>query len=139
MYGKWNGPDAQRTLPSTWLSVASGTPIAGWIVGCLAASYLTSWFGRKMTIIILCVIAIIGMIMQCAIRNYWGLMAGRLVNALSMGTFIGWYRGIGQNYTLVPRKRRQAESDMYLLRSRGKLCAYVHGRACSRFDSRRTD
>lgn len=34
---------------------------------------------------IVCGIGIIGMIMQCSIPNYWGLMAGRLVNAVSMG------------------------------------------------------
>lgn len=57
-------------------------------MGCLIASYLTSSLGRKKTIVIVCVVALIGMIMQCAIPSYWGLMAGRLVNALSMGMLL---------------------------------------------------
>ena len=86
-FGKHIEGHEHKTLPSDWISIASGTPIAGWIVGCLIASYLTSGLGRKKTIVILCIIALIGMIMQCAIRSYWGLMAGRLVNAISMGAF----------------------------------------------------
>ncbi|CAI6094856.1 unnamed protein product [Clonostachys chloroleuca] len=78
-------PKNERPLPSTWLSAASGTPIAGWIIGCLLAGYLTSTFRRKMTIITICVVALIGMVIQAAVLNYWVLMAGRLINALSMG------------------------------------------------------
>lgn len=57
-------------------------------MGCVIASYLTSTLGRKKTIVIVCLIALLGMILQCAIHNYWGLMAGRLVNALSMGNYL---------------------------------------------------
>ncbi|KAL4808236.1 general substrate transporter [Aspergillus unguis] len=80
-----DGPDQAKSLPSSWLSTASGTPIAGWIVGCFVANYLTSGLGRRRTIMILCGIALVGMIMQCAISSFWGIMAGRLVNAVSMG------------------------------------------------------
>ncbi|KAF4470301.1 Major facilitator superfamily domain general substrate transporter [Fusarium albosuccineum] len=79
------GYDNNWWLPSDWLSIATGTPIAGWIIGCVVASYLTSGLGRKMTIVIVCLIALVGMILQCAIDSYWGIMAGRLVNAVSMG------------------------------------------------------
>ncbi len=34
---------------------------------------------------ILCTIGLVGIIMQCSISSFWGLMAGRLVNAVSMG------------------------------------------------------
>ncbi|CAG9970408.1 unnamed protein product [Clonostachys byssicola] len=84
-YGRYNGPGQDRSLPSTWLSAASGTPIAGWIIGCVLAGYLTSTFGRKMTIITICVVALIGMVIQAAVLNYWVLMVGRLINAFSMG------------------------------------------------------
>ncbi|OAA57395.1 General substrate transporter [Niveomyces insectorum RCEF 264] len=84
-YGKDNGPGQPRTLPSSWLSVASGTPLAGWIIGCALASLLTSRFGRRKTIMVICVIALVGMVIQCAAHNYWALMVGRIVNALSMG------------------------------------------------------
>ncbi|KAH8896852.1 putative transporter [Thozetella sp. PMI_491] len=84
-YGQDNGPGKARTLPSSWLSAASGTPIAGWIIGCLLAGFLTKSLGRKWTIVIICVIALIGMILQAAVLNYWVLMTGRLINAFSMG------------------------------------------------------
>ncbi|CAH0057654.1 unnamed protein product [Clonostachys solani] len=84
-YGRYNGPGQDRSLPSTWLSAASGTPIAGWIIGCLLAGYLTRTFGRKKTIIVICVVALIGMVIQAAVLNYWVLMVGRLINAFSMG------------------------------------------------------
>ncbi|KAF4990008.1 hypothetical protein FDECE_14523 [Fusarium decemcellulare] len=95
-YGKHlDGPDKPSRLPSDWLSIATGTPIAGWIIGCVVASYLTSGLGRKMTIVIVCLIALVGMILQCAIDSYWGIMAGRLVNAVSMG--------MNQNSFAVPK------------------------------------
>lgn len=40
--------------------------------------------------VIVCVVALIGMILQCTIPSYWGIMAGRLVNALSMGTSLSF-------------------------------------------------
>lgn len=84
-YGDKQGPGEDRILPSSWLSAASGTPIAGWIIGCLIAGFLTRSIGRKMTIVIICVIGLIGMIIQAAVVNYWALMIGRLINAFSMG------------------------------------------------------
>ena len=52
------------------------------------ASYFTSTFGRKITIVIVCVIALVGMTISSAINSYWGIMAGRLVNAISMGRIL---------------------------------------------------
>ncbi|KAF2087331.1 putative transporter [Saccharata proteae CBS 121410] len=74
-----------KTLPSSWLSIASGTPIAGWVIGCLIASEVTRRLGRRKTVVLLCIISMIGIIIQSAIQNYWGIMAGRLVNAVAMG------------------------------------------------------
>lgn len=84
-YGRKNGDGEHRTLPSSWLSAASGTPLAGWIIGCLLAGYLTRSIGRKWTIVVVCVIAIVGMVIQCVVLNYWVLTVGRLINAFSMG------------------------------------------------------
>lgn len=33
----------------------------------------------------ICVIALVGMVIQCAAHNYWALMVGRIINAVSMG------------------------------------------------------
>ena len=34
---------------------------------------------------VICVIAIVGMVIQCVVLNYWVLTVGRLINAFSMG------------------------------------------------------
>jgi MFS family permease len=67
------------------LSAASGTPVASWILGCGIAGLLSDKLGRRKTIVILCIIALVGMIIQSSVRNYWGLMVGRMVNGVSMG------------------------------------------------------
>lgn len=84
-YGLKDGNAEHRTLPSSWLSAASGTPLAGWIIGCLVAGFLTRRVGRKWTIIVICIVALVGMVIQVAVKNFWALVAGRLINAFSMG------------------------------------------------------
>ncbi|KAJ5579517.1 uncharacterized protein N7459_005502 [Penicillium hispanicum] len=84
-YGRIESPGQPKTLPSTWISAASGTPIAGWIIGCFMAGLITRSLGRKRTIWVICGIAIVGIILQCAIPSYWGIMVGRLINSISMG------------------------------------------------------
>ncbi|OQU99843.1 hypothetical protein CLAIMM_05421 [Cladophialophora immunda] len=84
-YGRKNGPGEPRTLPSSWLSAASGTPVASWILGCGIAGLLANKLGRRKTIVVLCIIALVGMVIQSSVRNYWGLMVGRMVNGVSMG------------------------------------------------------
>lgn len=79
------GHSTTRTIPSSWLSIASGTPIAGWVIGCVIASEITRRLGRRLTVVVICVIAIVGIIIQSAVNNYWAIMAGRLVNSVSMG------------------------------------------------------
>lgn len=79
------GDSTTRTIPSSWLSIASGTPIAGWVIGCVIASEITRRLGRRLTVVVICVIAIVGIIIQSAVNNYWAIMAGRLVNSVSMG------------------------------------------------------
>lgn len=86
-YGVPQGPGQPYYLPSYWISVASGTPIAGWVLGCVLSSEISRRFGRKPTIIVVCAIAIVGIVMQPSIPNYWGVMAGRLFNSVSMGEY----------------------------------------------------
>ncbi|GME57872.1 putative high-affinity glucose transporter protein [Neofusicoccum parvum] len=79
------GGSTTKSIPSSWLSIASGTPIAGWVIGCVIASEITRRLGRRMTVVVICIIAIVGIIIQAAVNNYWAIMAGRLVNSISMG------------------------------------------------------
>ncbi|OJD31516.1 general substrate transporter [Diplodia corticola] len=79
------GGSTVNSIPSSWLSIASGTPIAGWVIGCVVASEITRRLGRRLTVVIICIIAIVGIIIQSAVSNYWAIMAGRLVNSVSMG------------------------------------------------------
>ncbi|KKY28694.1 putative high-affinity glucose [Diplodia seriata] len=79
------GSNTTKSIPSSWLSIASGTPIAGWVIGCVVASEITRRLGRRLTVVVICIIAIVGIIIQAAVNNYWAIMAGRLVNSVSMG------------------------------------------------------
>lgn len=79
------GGSTTKSIPSSWLSIASGTPIAGWVIGCVIASEITRRLGRRMTVVVICIIAIVGITIQAAVNNYWAIMAGRLVNSISMG------------------------------------------------------
>lgn len=84
-YGVLKGPGEGYYLPSYWISVASGTPLAGWVLGCFISSEISTRFGRKPTLVVVCTLAIIGIVLQPSIPNYWGIMAGRLINSVSMG------------------------------------------------------
>jgi SP family sugar:H+ symporter-like MFS transporter len=90
-YGKSNGPGQAKSLPSSWLSAASGTPIAGWIIGCIISGQISRRFGRKLTLKVVCGIAVIGIVLQSAIPIYWGIMVGRFINAISMGKIHSLY------------------------------------------------
>ncbi|RFU25067.1 hypothetical protein B7463_g11270, partial [Scytalidium lignicola] len=72
-------------LPSSWLSVGSGTPFAGTIVGTLLAGPLIERIGRKKTVGVIAAIALLGMIIMNAVQSYWGILGGRIVNSISMG------------------------------------------------------
>lgn len=73
-----------------------------------------------MTIITICVIALIGMVIQAAVLNYWVLMAGRLINALSMGM------------STEVEDSELADANVRLIGIEANcLCAHVHGRTCS--------
>ena len=72
------------SLPSSWQSAGSGTGNAGMAIGCIIASPLISRIGRKNTVLVILTIALIGMVIQNAVPNYWGIMVGRMINAISM-------------------------------------------------------
>lgn len=83
-FGVVNPETGEKYIPSSWLSAGSGTGNAGMAIGCIIASPIIRRIGRKFTVLAICVIAFIGMTMQNAIPSYWGVMAGRMVNAISM-------------------------------------------------------
>lgn len=77
--------DGEKVLPSSWQSAGSVTGNAGMVIGCVIAGPLISRIGRKKnTVLAIIAIALVGMLMQKVIPNYWGVMVGRMVNAISM-------------------------------------------------------
>ncbi|KAL4798785.1 general substrate transporter [Aspergillus venezuelensis] len=73
------------SIPSTWQSAGTGTGNAGLVIGCLVAGVTGNKPGRKWSIILLVVIALVGMVIQNAIQSYWAVMVGRMINSISMG------------------------------------------------------
>lgn len=60
-------PGGPKVIPSTWQSAGTGTPNAGMALGCIVGGYSSAYLGRKMTIVVLSIISIVGVIIQCAI------------------------------------------------------------------------
>ena len=58
---------------------------AGSFVGALAAGFLSDHIGRKHSIEVAVVIWIIGSIITCSSHNVAQLVAGRVINGLSVG------------------------------------------------------
>ncbi|KAL2829837.1 general substrate transporter [Aspergillus pseudoustus] len=84
-YGVSPGPGEDKVIPSTWQSAGTGTPNAGMAIGCLIGGYANQLLGRKQTIALLSVIAIIGITLQVSVDSYWGILVGRTINGLSVG------------------------------------------------------
>ncbi|KAK5127556.1 hypothetical protein LTR85_006896 [Meristemomyces frigidus] len=84
-YGPPSKDGGPKTLPSSWQSAGSGTANAGMVIGCLIAGAIGRRVGRRMSIVVLVGIALVGMIIQNAIHSFWAVMAGRMINAISMG------------------------------------------------------
>ncbi|KAL2848406.1 general substrate transporter [Aspergillus pseudoustus] len=82
---RYYAPPGATQIPSSWQSAGTGTANAGLVLGCLIAGAIGNKLGRKRSIVLLVIIALLGMVIQNAIQNYWAVMVGRMVNAMSMG------------------------------------------------------
>lgn len=60
-------PGEPKVIPSTWQSAGTGTPNAGMALGCIVGGYCSAYLGRKLTIVVLSVISIVGVVIQCAV------------------------------------------------------------------------
>lgn len=58
---------------------------AGSFAGALAAGFLSDWIGRKRSIQVAAIIWIIGSMVTCSSQNVAQLVAGRVINGLSVG------------------------------------------------------
>ena len=59
-------------------------PAGSWL-GALVSGYLSDIFGRKKSIMIGCIIWVIGSTIICASQNIGMLIAGRIINGLAVG------------------------------------------------------
>ncbi|EXJ91450.1 hypothetical protein A1O1_04562 [Capronia coronata CBS 617.96] len=84
-FGRWDPVKQKYTLPSSWLSAGSGTANAGMALGAFAAGPIIKKLGRRLSVVVIVAIALLGMILQISIHSYWGIMAGRTINSFSMG------------------------------------------------------
>ncbi|KAG4429413.1 hypothetical protein IFR05_015099, partial [Cadophora sp. M221] len=73
------------TLPAWKKSLITSILSAGTFFGALIAGDLADWIGRRTTIIVGCVVFIIGVILQTASTSLGLLVAGRLVAGLGVG------------------------------------------------------
>jgi MFS family permease len=57
----------------------------GSFLGALVSGYLTDKLGRRLSIMVGCLIWVIGSIISCASQNIGMLIAGRLINGFAVG------------------------------------------------------
>jgi MFS family permease len=81
---EYYAPPGSDAIPPSWQSTGSGTANAGLVIGCLIAGACGNRLGRKWSIVLLVIIALVGMVIRNAIQSYWAVMVGRMVNAISM-------------------------------------------------------
>ncbi|KAK3312985.1 putative transporter protein [Apodospora peruviana] len=78
------GPDA-TALTSSDKSLITSILSAGTFFGALIAGDLADWFGRRTTVILGCMVFIIGVILQTAAASLGLIVAGRLVAGFGVG------------------------------------------------------
>ena len=84
--GVYDTATASYIVPSTWLSIGSGTPQAGLAFGCLIAGSIGRAVGRVRCFYLAATIGMVGILIQAAtMHSYWQFMAGRVINSVSMG------------------------------------------------------
>ena len=76
---------ANFTLPAWKKSLITSILSAGTFFGALIAGDLADWFGRRTTIILGCIIFIVGVILQTASTALGLLVAGRLIAGFGVG------------------------------------------------------
>lgn len=85
-FGRFDPTTKTYIIPTTWQSVASGTPTAAIACGTLLAGYMGNKLGRIRSFWIAAGIAIVGILIQTtAVASFWQILVGRIVNGLSMG------------------------------------------------------
>jgi MFS transporter, SP family, sugar:H+ symporter len=85
-FGVYDESTGDYTIPATWQSIGSGLPQVGVVVGCLLSGLLGQRLGRIKTFYLASIIAIVGILIQvCTFNHFWQLMAGRVINSVSMG------------------------------------------------------
>lgn len=85
-FGRFDEATKTYIIPTTWQSVASGTPTAAIACGTLLAGYMGNRLGRIKSFWIAASIGIVGILIQAsAISSFWQVLMGRIVNGISMG------------------------------------------------------
>ncbi|RDW80393.1 general substrate transporter-7 [Coleophoma crateriformis] len=85
------GPDAPQaeidafTLSASTKSTITSVLSAGTFFGALIAGDLADWFGRRTTVVVGCVVFIVGVILQTASTGLGLLVAGRLIAGFGVG------------------------------------------------------
>ncbi|KAI0130364.1 general substrate transporter [Xylariales sp. AK1849] len=85
-FGVLDQSTGRYSIPASWQSAGSGAPIAGVALGCLFSGLIGHNYGRIKTFFLASAIAIVGILIQvCSFGQFWQLMAGRIINSVSMG------------------------------------------------------
>ncbi|KAK9479222.1 general substrate transporter [Lipomyces japonicus] len=82
---KDTAPEGTFVLPSWKMSLITSILSAGTFFGSIIAGDLADWYGRRVTIILGCIVFIIGVVLQIASAGLGLLVAGRLIAGFGVG------------------------------------------------------
>ncbi|KAF2766795.1 putative transporter [Teratosphaeria nubilosa] len=85
-FGVFNPTTQTYSIPTTWQSLGTGTPIAGIVLGTFTAGALGNRLGRIRTFWLATGIGLVGILIQAtSLHSYWQIMVGRIINGVYMG------------------------------------------------------
>ncbi|KAK6072591.1 hypothetical protein SCUP234_09141 [Seiridium cupressi] len=105
------------SIPASWQSAGSGAPTAGVALGCLFSGFVGQRLSRIRTFFLAAIIAVIGILVQvCSFGHFWQLMAGRIVNSISMGLVCKEGQLVGATMACVANWGLQSRTDQWAYR-----------------------
>ncbi|KIK40403.1 hypothetical protein CY34DRAFT_24850 [Suillus luteus UH-Slu-Lm8-n1] len=82
--------DQQYVLAASWQSAFNSVSSIGGMAGAFSLGYISELFGRRGAVAVACLVSIVGILLQflTPAHNNGMLLAGKLINGLSLGMFV---------------------------------------------------
>ncbi|KAH7145503.1 general substrate transporter [Dactylonectria estremocensis] len=78
-FGEYNETLGRYALPAWLSSIMTATPFLGKAVGCVSAGWIAEKWGRRASILALCIVSVVGVTLQTAAQNAAMFTVGRVI------------------------------------------------------------